>query len=225
VTKPYGKTSASVREGPLSAAALAALDDVPARLDTRLVFPSARGAHVNLRNFRRREWHPALEAAGVPSRRIYDLRSTFASQALAAGASVFELARILGTSVRRSSGTTGRCCRARAMRSAASWMPTRRGVNGSSGKPRTALTLQASSSERTLAQATSGLAADRIDDSIKLAQLATSGLGAALRQPPVSAAVGVHDVDPVLALAVADEEDLPPVRRPGGIGVERGVAR
>ena len=32
--------------------------------------------------------------------RIYDLRSTFASQALAAGVSVFELGRIMGTSVR-----------------------------------------------------------------------------------------------------------------------------
>jgi len=32
--------------------------------------------------------------------RIYDLRSTFASDALAAGVSVFELARIMGTSVR-----------------------------------------------------------------------------------------------------------------------------
>ena len=55
---------------------------------------------MNLRNFRRREWQPALECAGVPARRIYDLRSTFASNALAAGVSVFELARIMGTSVR-----------------------------------------------------------------------------------------------------------------------------
>lgn len=99
VTKPYGKNSASVREVPLSARALAAIEAVPARLDTRLLFPGPRGAHVNLRNFRRREWKPALEAAGVPSRRIYDLRSTFASHALAAGVSVFELARIMGTSV------------------------------------------------------------------------------------------------------------------------------
>jgi integrase len=97
-TKPYGKNSASVREVPLSARALAAIDAVPARLDTRLLFPGPRG-HVNLRNFRRREWKPALEAAGVPARRIYDLRSTFASHALAAGISVFELARIMGTSV------------------------------------------------------------------------------------------------------------------------------
>jgi hypothetical protein len=32
--------------------------------------------------------------------RIYDLRSTFASSALAAGVTVFELARVMGTSVR-----------------------------------------------------------------------------------------------------------------------------
>ena len=64
------------------------------------MFPGPQGAHINLRNLWRREWHPALDAAGVTPRRIYDLRSTFASQALAAGVSVFELARIMGTSVR-----------------------------------------------------------------------------------------------------------------------------
>ena len=56
--------------------------------------------YINLRNFRRREWHPAHEAAGVRPRRIYDLRSTCASQSLAAGSSVFELADFMGTSVR-----------------------------------------------------------------------------------------------------------------------------
>jgi hypothetical protein len=42
-----------------------------------------------------------VEASGVrrPAR-IYDLRSTFASDALAAGVSVFRLARVMGTSVR-----------------------------------------------------------------------------------------------------------------------------
>jgi integrase len=99
-TKPYGKTAGSVREVPLTARALAALGEVPPRLDTRIVFPGPRGDFINLRNFRRREWHPALVAAGVRSRRIYDLRSTYASQSLAAGVSVFELADIMGTSVR-----------------------------------------------------------------------------------------------------------------------------
>jgi integrase len=63
----------------------------------------------DLANFRRREWAPAVEASGVQRpARLYDLRSTFASNALAAGVSVFELARIMGTSVamiERSYGT------------------------------------------------------------------------------------------------------------------------
>ena len=44
---------------------------------------------------------PAIDGSGVATpARIYDLRSTFASNALAAGVTVFELARIMGTSVR-----------------------------------------------------------------------------------------------------------------------------
>jgi hypothetical protein len=55
---------------------------------------------LRLDNFRRREWSPAVEAAGVAKpARIYDLRSTFASNALAAGVTVFELARMMGASV------------------------------------------------------------------------------------------------------------------------------
>jgi hypothetical protein len=51
----------------------------------------------DLANFRRREWRPAIEAAGITTpARMYDLRSTFASNALAAGLTVFELARIMG---------------------------------------------------------------------------------------------------------------------------------
>jgi len=40
-----------------------------------------------------------VEAAGIRTpARIYDLRSTFASNALAAGVTVFELAKVMGTS-------------------------------------------------------------------------------------------------------------------------------
>ena len=43
----------------------------------------------------------AVKASGIAKPdRIYDLRSTFASNALAAGVTVFELARVMGTSVR-----------------------------------------------------------------------------------------------------------------------------
>jgi hypothetical protein len=46
-------------------------------------------------------WGPAIDTAGITKpARIYDLRSTFASNALAAGITMFELARIMGTSVK-----------------------------------------------------------------------------------------------------------------------------
>jgi integrase len=94
------KTERSRRQVPLSARASGALDAIPPRLDTPLIFPGPRGGVLSLDNFRRREWTPAVEASGVrrPAR-IYDLRSTFASNALAAGVSVFELARVMGTSI------------------------------------------------------------------------------------------------------------------------------
>jgi hypothetical protein len=55
---------------------------------------------MNLDHFRADEWAPAIEASGVRKpARIYDLRSTFISGALAAGVSVFQVARVAGTSV------------------------------------------------------------------------------------------------------------------------------
>lgn len=77
-----------------------ALDALPPRLDTPRLFPAPGGGLLNLDNLRRREWTPAVEASGVQSpARIYDLRSTFASNALAAGVGIHALARIMGTSV------------------------------------------------------------------------------------------------------------------------------
>ena len=96
----FGKTSGARRQVPLSRRALAALDELPPRLDAPRLFTSPRGGLLALDDIRKREWAPAIEASGIARpARIYDLRSTFASDALAAGVTVFELARIMGTSV------------------------------------------------------------------------------------------------------------------------------
>ncbi len=95
------KTLRSRREMPLTTAAFAALDSIPARIDSPFVFAAKRGGPFDFENFRRRDWHDAIDTAGITKpARIYDLRSTFASNALAAGLTVYELARLLGSSVR-----------------------------------------------------------------------------------------------------------------------------
>jgi integrase len=102
-----GKTRGSIRTVPLPKQALAILDARPARLDTRLVWPGARGEHLNLNDFRR-TWKTALTAAGVKHRTIYSLRHTGISMLLAAGVSSFEAAKLAGTSVAMIERTYGR---------------------------------------------------------------------------------------------------------------------
>ena len=123
------KTLGSRRRVPLTQRAVEALEALPPRLDRRILFPAPLGGYLNLGNFRRRVWYPALETGGfvlcpisedhsarrsgreyrceepncvgqTTAHRIYDLRHTFASWALAANISMFELARFMGTSVK-----------------------------------------------------------------------------------------------------------------------------
>ena len=94
------KTEASVRAVPLQALALAALDQLPTAGPSDLLFPAVNGRYLDLHNFRNREWKPAQRAAGIePFRRIYDLRHTFATFALRAGISTFDLSRYMGASL------------------------------------------------------------------------------------------------------------------------------
>jgi integrase len=93
------KTRRSTRAVPLQTIALEALDRLP-RSESPLLFPAPRGGYVELHSFRERYWRPAQMAAGIdPIRRPYDLRHTYATFALRAGVSIFDLSRFMGASL------------------------------------------------------------------------------------------------------------------------------
>ena len=93
----YPKTRLSRRAVPLQAIALEALEQLRPREGSPLLFPNARGGHLDFRNFNRRHWKPVQKTVGIePLRDLYDLRHTFATFALRAGVPVFALSRFMG---------------------------------------------------------------------------------------------------------------------------------
>ncbi|HYY65221.1 MAG TPA: site-specific integrase [Gaiellaceae bacterium] len=94
------KTEASTRAVPLQARALDALDRIEHCNGSPLLFPGERGGYLDIHHFRPFRWRPAQQAAGInPLRRVYDLRHTFATFALRAGISTFDLSRYMGASL------------------------------------------------------------------------------------------------------------------------------
>jgi integrase len=94
------KTEASMRAVPLQTRALAALDRIKLGASSPLPFPGERGGYLDIHHFRPYQWLPAQKAAGIkPCRRVYDLRHTFATFALRAGISTFDLSRYMGASL------------------------------------------------------------------------------------------------------------------------------
>jgi hypothetical protein len=75
-------------------------DDTAAPHDGARGRQRADGGYLDLHNFRHREWKPAQCELGIePIRRVYDLRHSFATFALRAGVSTFDLSRYMGASL------------------------------------------------------------------------------------------------------------------------------
>src|SRR5438093_5581451 len=68
------KSSRQLRRVPLRGRVVEAIRAMAPRIDTKLMFPAARGGYIDIEKFRYREWAPALRSAGIEHRRILDCR-------------------------------------------------------------------------------------------------------------------------------------------------------
>ena len=86
--KTYGKTTRSLRTVPLREKVAGGPGSPPADVSIpRSSFPAQRGGYLNLHNWRRDEWNPAVRAAGLEHLTPYAMRHTYAAFSIAAGVS------------------------------------------------------------------------------------------------------------------------------------------
>ena len=90
------KSAAGRRQVALPSLVVVALQEHLEPGSEGLVFPAPEGGYLRLENFRRHPWKPAVKASGLSPLRLHDLRHTCASMAIAAGADVKVLQRMLG---------------------------------------------------------------------------------------------------------------------------------
>jgi integrase len=101
-----GKTDAALRTIMLQQRAIDAVQSMPRPIQSaRLVFPASQGGYLNLDNWRRRVWKEAFKKTEISYRPLYQMRHTYATLALAAGADVYWISRQLGhTSIQTTLG-------------------------------------------------------------------------------------------------------------------------
>ena len=97
---PYPKTDRLAAACPADRDGARALEPLPPRLDTPLLFPAPGAATSRSTTGARASGTRRSRPPGSRRRGPYHLRHTFATEALAAGVSIFELARLMGTSRR-----------------------------------------------------------------------------------------------------------------------------
>ena len=100
-----GKTDHFRRRVPLRRVVRDVLEGMDQSTD--LVFPTPEGHCIRIRQFAQRHWRPAVAAAGLNPIKMYALRHSFASWALASGMPLFTLARRMGTSLEMINQTYG----------------------------------------------------------------------------------------------------------------------